>query len=257
MARGKYRSLVRSVTRDIMRSIIDNADIRRYRTTLPKPNLYYLWDDKWKTDLNRCPEAVGFDVSLRVKRSKGAKFVIYASVCEDELGNSHIEVEIIHDPNEKTHLSELYYELAGSIRHEIEHISEEGQLAGLGPTQDVVVPYITNKSKIVHTINLRSKIFGDLYGNIEGWGNEEQRRLHSAIEGGMLDYLTCYEEVGPLTQGFYYEAKKRRIPTDEVINDYLERFYAGGLLTESEIDEAFNHLVAWTRLTLPSAIIVS
>ena len=240
-----------------MRSVIVNADVRRYRTILPAPSYCYVWNRKWKTDPLREKTAIGFDVNLKVKRRRGTGFIVYASVFEDELGNSHIEVEIVHDPNEKTHLTKMYYEIAGSIRHEIEHISEEGQLAGLCPSQEKLVPHTPSKGKIVHTINRRAKMFSDLYRDLDAWGREEERRLHAAIDGDMLAYLTCYEEVGPLTQGFYYEAKKRRIPTDAVINEYLTKLHKSHLLTDEELDEAFNHLVAWTKITLPDAIIIS
>ena len=257
MPRGKYRSLVRRVSKDIMHAVTDNADVRRYKTILPAADHCYVWNRKWKTDPLKSKTAIGFDVNLKVKRRRGPNFVIYASVFEDETGNSHIDVVIEHDPYEKTHLTKMYYELVGTIRHEIEHISEEGQLAGLCPTQERLVPHTPRKGKIVHTINRRAKLFGDLHKDLDTWGLEEERRLHAAIDGDMLAYLTCYEEVGPLTQGFYYEAKKRRIPTDEVINEYLTKLYNAKLLSDAEIDEAFNHLVAWTKLTLPNAIIIS
>lgn len=242
------------VTRNIMCAIIENSAVKRYRTTLPKPGYVYLWDPKWKTDPLKSLTAEGFDVDLSVKRRKGTKFTVHASVWEDDLGNSHIDLKIEHDPNEKTHLSNLYYDLAGCIRHELEHITDESQLAGLGPLQEIVVPHVPNKSKIVHTINRRYKMFGDLYDNREAWGREEKRRLDSAIDGNMLAYLTCFEEVGPLTQGFYYEAKKRRVSTEQVIDSYITSLQKGGLLSDEEADEAFNHLAAWTKMTLPNAI---
>lgn len=240
-----------------MHAVIDNADVRRYKAVLPALDHCYVWNRKWNTDPLRSKTAIGFDVNLKVKRTRGPRYVVYASVFEDETGNSHIDVEIAHDPNEKTHLTKLYYELIGSIRHEIEHISEEGQLAGLCPSQERVIPHTPRKGKIVHTINRRAKLFGDLYSSLDAWGQEEERRLHSAIDGDMIAYLTCYEEVGPLTQGFFYEAKKRRIPTDAVIDEYLTRLHKSGAITDTELDEAFNHLVAWTKLTLPDAIIIS
>lgn len=254
MPRGRYRSLVRRVTRDIMSAIIDNRDVRRFKTVLPAPDYYYLWNPKWRTDPLRPKTAIGFDVDLRVKRIKGRKFDVFASVCEDELGNSHIDIEIVHDPDEKTHLSELYVELGGSIRHEIEHITEEGQLAGMAPLQDRTVPHVPTRGKIVHTLNRRAKLLSNLHPNLDAWGREEMRRLNDAIDGDMLAYLTCYEEVGPLTQGFYYEAKKRRVPVDVVIDMYLARLKKHNLLTDDDIEEAFEHLAAWTKLTLPAAV---
>lgn len=254
MSRGKYRSLVRMVTRDIMRAVIDNKDVKRYKTTLPAPDYYYLWDRKWNTEPQRSPTAIGFDVDLRVKRRKGTKFEVYASVYEDSLGNSHIDVEIVHDPNEKSHLSELYLELGGSIRHEIEHITEEGQLAGQSPMQDYTIPHVPTRGKIVHTLNRRAKILSNLHKDLDAWGREEIRRLSEAINGDILSYLTCYEEVGPLTQGFFYEAKKRRQPVDIIIDSYLMRLKSQNMLTDDDVEEAFDHLAAWTKLTLPDAI---
>ena len=106
----------------------------------------------------------------------------------------------------------------------------------------------------MHTLNRRAKLLSNLHPNLDAWGREEMRRLNDAIDGDMLAYLTCYEEVGPLTQGFYYEAKKRRVPVDVVIDMYLARLKKHDLLTDDDIEEAFEHLAAWTKLTLPAAV---
>jgi hypothetical protein len=238
-----------------MRAIIDNANVKRFSTTLPSDGNFYLWDKKFKTDPLRKKSAVGFDVFLKVTRVKGKRFDVFASVIEDDYGNSHIDIEVVHDPSEKTHLNNLYYELGGSVRHEIEHITDEGQLAGLAPEQINIVPHLPTKGKIVHTINRRAKMLGDLHNSLSEWGRIEQRRLKDAIDGNMLSYLTCYEEVGPLTQGFFYEAKKRRCSIDRVMSAYLERLYRKDLLTDDDYDEAYNHLIGWIKATLPDAIV--
>jgi len=253
LARGKYRSLVRRVSRDIMHTILDNADTRRFKTTLPAPGYYYLWDARCYNS-TRVKTAVGFDVSLKVVRTRGRRYDVFASVHSDENGNSHIEVAIHHDPTRKAHLSDLYPELCGSIRHELEHIADEGGLAGRAPKQRAFVPHTPSSGKIVHTINKRAKLFSCDYRSLDEWGREEADRLTRSINGDLFSYLTCYEEVGPITQGIFYEAKKRRCTVDEVLIRYLDRLQAADMISDDEYDAAYDHLIAWTKLTLPTAL---
>jgi hypothetical protein len=253
LPRGKYRSLVRLVSRNIMHTLVGSVDQRRFKTTLPAPGYYYLWDRSRGAIPRNPATAIGFDVNLKVVRRKRKGYDVFASVWADDTGNSHIEVEIHHNPNRKDHLSDMYYELCGSIRHEIEHISDEGALAGLAPPQRNLVPHVPKWGKIVHTLNLRAKVFSECYDSLDAWGREEVDRLNRSIDGNIFSYLTCYEEVGPITQGIYYEAKKRRCTVDEVLVRYLDHLQAANALNEAEYDEAYNHLIAWTKLTLPSA----
>jgi len=253
LPRGKYRSLVRLVSRNIMHTLVGNVDQRRFKTTLPAPGYYYLWE-KSRGAKSRYPtSAIGFDVSLKIVRRKRKRYDIFASVWEDDNGNSHIEVEIHHNPNRKEHLTDLYYELCGTIRHEIEHISDEGALSGQAPAQQILVPHVPNRGKIVHTLNLRSKVLNTCYDNLDAWGREEAARLDRAIDGDIISYLTCYEEVGPITQGIFYEAKKRRCTVDEILVRYLDHLQEADMLTDEEYDEAYDHLIAWTKMTLPTA----
>ena len=59
--------------------------------------------------------------------------------------------------------------------------------------------------------------------------------------------------MGPITLGIFYEAKKRRCTVDEVLVRYLDHLQRADLLTEEGYDEAYNHLIAWTKLTIPTA----
>ena len=253
MPRGKYRSLVRLVSRNIMHNLVDSVDQRRFKTTLPAPGYYYLWDKVRGAKSRHPATAIGFDVNLKVVRRKRKGYDIFASVWADDTGNSHIEVEVHHNPKRKDHLTDLYYELCGSIRHEIEHISDEGALSGAAPNQQKLVPHVPKTGKIVHTLNLRAKVFSNFYDSLDAWGLEEVDRLNRAIEGDIFSYLTCYEEVGPITQGIYYEAKKRRCTVDEILVRYLDHLQQADMLSDDEYDEAYNHLIAWIKLTLPRA----
>lgn len=252
MPRGKHRSLIRLVSRNIMHALVDNADVRRFKETLPAPGYYYLVNQE-QAGPHRPRTAIGFDVNLRVVRRKKKGYDIYASVWEGSDGNSHIEMTVHHNPDRKDHLSDLYPELCGSLRHEIEHIMDEGTLAKLAPRQRRFVPHTPRWGKIVHTLNLRAKTFSDCYDSLDAWGREEMDRLARSIKGDLLSYLTCYEEVGPITLGVFYEAKKRRCTVDEVLVRYLDHLQRADLLTDDDYDEAYNHLIAWTKLTIPAA----
>jgi hypothetical protein len=116
-----------------------------------------------------------------------------------------------------------------------------------------MVPHVPKSGKIVHTLNLRSKVLNTCYDNLDAWGREEANRLERAIDGDIISYLTCYEEVGPITKGIFYEAKKRRCTVDEILVRYLDHLQEADMITDEEYDVAYDHLIAWTKMTLPTA----
>ena len=88
--------------------------------------------------------------------------------------------------------SEIYRHLADVIRHEIEHITQDGM--GIG--------------------NYRA-----------GKPSEDDQGFRALIKAGILPkhmYLLLPKEVDANLQGLRYEAKKRKLPMIDVINQYLD-----------------------------------
>lgn len=236
-----------------MDALKESVSHKRFSCYLPGPKEIYLWDRAWSGDPLRPETARGFYVTLRVTRTKSKRPSIDALVQEDVLGNSHIVFTVQHNPNNLRHRSMIYPELVGVIRHEIEHISDDGTLALSGPAQDWVVPELPNQGKIVHTINTRRKLFCPHDIDLEAWGESEKDRLDRSDNDDMYSYLTCYEEMGPLIHGFYYEAKKARLPIDQVMSIYLSRMMGRGLITYPEFQDVFEMMTRWVKKCLPAA----
>ena len=253
MARSKYRSLVRLVARDVMDALKESVNHRRFKRVLPGEREIYLWNKTWSGNPQRPETARGFYVTASFVRRRGRPSEIEGYVHEDVLGNSHIGIRITHDPHDPRQRSEIYAELIGVVRHEIEHISDEGTLAAGGPFQDWCLPGLPNYSKIVHSLNLRRKLFCPDEVDDVAWAQSEAQALQESDSGDMYHYLTCYEELGPLVHGFYCEAKTRKIPIDQVISTYLSRMLSRDKLTYQEFCDVFEKMITWAKMNLPRA----
>lgn len=88
--------------------------------------------------------------------------------------------------------SEVYMHLSDVMRHELEHITQDGVNVG----------------------NYRM-----------GKPNEDDSQLRQLIELGLLPkyhYLLLPKEVDANLQGLRFEAKKRKIPMEDAVNKYLD-----------------------------------
>lgn len=112
-----------------------------------------------------------------------------------------------------TYWSTVYFHLADVMRHEIEHITQDGIDIG----------------------NYR-----------KGKPNEPDDLMRSMIHNGMLPkmyYLLLPKEVDANLQGLRFEAKKRKEKTIDAVNRYLDSKEEMGEITSKEREEV---LVKWT-----------
>lgn len=112
-----------------------------------------------------------------------------------------------------TYWSDIYFHLADVLRHEIEHITQDGIDIG----------------------NYR-----------KGKPNEPDDMMRAMINSGMLSkmhYLLLPKEVDANLQGLRFEAKKRKEKTIDAVNRYLDQKEEMGEITSKEREEV---LVKWT-----------
>lgn len=110
--------------------------------------------------------------------------------------------------------STVYFHLADVIRHEMEHITQDG----------------------IDTGNYRS-----------GKPNEDDSELRAYIKMGLLpksQYLMLPKEVDANLQGLRYEAKKRKEPMSDAVNRYLDTQEQGGVINGTEREEVLD---LWRR----------
>jgi|TARA_B110000240_G_C13495691_1_gene451581 hypothetical protein len=110
--------------------------------------------------------------------------------------------------------STVYFNLADVIRHEMEHITQEGKDHG----------------------NYRA-----------GKPDTDDAELRAYIKMGLLpdsQYLMLPKEVDANLQGLRYEAKKRKEPMADAVNRYLDTKEEGGQIDGKEREEV---LTLWRR----------
>lgn len=110
--------------------------------------------------------------------------------------------------------SMVYFHLADVIRHEMEHITQDGD--GVG--------------------NYRA-----------GKPNEDDSELRGLIELGILpkaQYMMLPKEVDANLHGLRFEAKKRKEPIIDAINRYLDTQEQGGVIDKAEREEILD---LWRR----------
>ncbi len=110
--------------------------------------------------------------------------------------------------------SEVYFHLADVMRHEMEHITQDG----------------------VDNGNYRA-----------GKPSEDDSELRAYIEMGLLpksQYMMLPKEVDANLQGLRYEAKKRKEPMFDAVTRYLDTQEQGGIIDGTEREEI---LTLWRR----------
>lgn len=110
--------------------------------------------------------------------------------------------------------SEVYFHLADVMRHEMEHITQDGKDTG----------------------NYRM-----------GKPNEDDSELRTYITMGLLpksQYLMLPKEVDANLQGLRYEAKKRKESMLDAVNRYLDTQEQGGVIDGTEREEVLD---LWRR----------
>jgi len=110
--------------------------------------------------------------------------------------------------------STVYFHLADVIRHEMEHITQDG----------------------IDTGNYRT-----------GKPNEDDSELRAYIKMGLLpksQYLMLPKEVDANLQGLRYEAKKRKESMSDAVNRYLDTQEQGGVINGTEREDVLD---LWRR----------
>ena len=99
-------------------------------------------------------------------------------------------INIVFQIPKNVDLKELSFDLKDVVRHEIEHLTQDGE-------------------------NLK-----------QGKYIPDDKELRDLIDAGMLDkdeYYKLPKEVDAMIQGMYYKAKKSKTPFSKVVDDYFDK----------------------------------
>lgn len=249
MSRSRLEPLARLITRDVFREL--KARKRNFKKKLPGRKMLYIWDEQIGRDPFNDTDAPGFIVRLKVDIEDCVEPSIDAEAGEDD-SDVTIWINITHDTTNKRHLETLYHELRGVVRHELEHLSEAGPLTMVGPYQpEVFGEALPTSGKILHSINRRLKIFGKPEATRSDWAEQELRRSDAAKSGRFLEYVTCFDELGPFVAGFMTQARSSRTNFDDIAHKYLQSFVERGSMSAEDRDEAMTWLVTWVKDKYP------
>lgn len=206
--RSKWDSLASKLTRNVFKTWV-----KGYEGGMKEINYMEQVEDKLEFDL---------DATLYIdKKFKGFDVLDGTGADardEDDDGdfqtpfiNIHFGINPEWLPGE---LSEVYFHLADVMRHEMEHITQDGKDTG----------------------NYRA-----------GKPNEDDSELRTYIEMGLLpkaQYMMLPKEVDANLQGLRYESKKRKESMSDAVNRYLDTQEQGGVIDGTEREDI---LTLWRR----------
>jgi len=213
------------------------------------------------------PDQRRFRLKLRVIHQSDAEVDAWAetgeSLSERAVFLPHMEVKmnILLDPDR---LPRDYHEIAAvlhqTVRHELEHLLDEGYLALPGPKcrpqRGTTVQERWQKSvRLTHWYRIRLRLFARGEMTRHRWKLLETRVNESAssIRGKVIDYIVSARELNAFTRGFQAEAKYRRVTWDVPMHEYIDSMVDGEKMTHEEGDAAKTMLVKWAMHCIPHA----
>jgi len=213
------------------------------------------------------PDQGRFRLKLRVIQQRDAEVDAWAetgeSMSERAVLLPHMEVKmsVLVDPD-RMHLAleEVAAVLHQTVRHELEHLLDEGYLALPGPKcrpqRGTTSQERWQKSvRLTHWYRIRLRLFarGDMTRH--KWKLLETRINESAssVRGKFVDYIVSARELNASTRGFQAEAKYRRVTWDVPMHEYVDSMVLSEKMTQDEADGAKSMLVKWASHCIPHA----
>lgn len=214
------------------------------------------------------PDQKRFRLKLRVHRQRGAEVDAWAETGEAVDGLAHrvphmeVFLHILFDPDR---IPTCYYDVAAvlhqTVRHEIEHLLDEGLLARGGPTTRRRQQRMPGQERWQRSIRLqhwhrvRAKLFTRGKMTPRKWKKVERRLAAANLlpTCSTLDYMVSAKELHPFVKGFQAEARYRKVPWDTPMHEYVDSMWESGKMTKDEAEAAKTMLVQWAVRVLPSA----
>lgn len=251
MPRGRLHSITRTVTRDVF-NVILQVSKSRTRRRLPGRRSIYIWDETFKRDPDADSDVPGFIVRLEVISKECEHPSIDAEAGEED-GDVTIWLNVHLDHRRPEQRNELYQELVGVVRHELEHLSMIGPLTMPGPDQKFFYGEdIPPTGKVLHDINRRRKLFGGSGFDHRSWAIIERDIAQKSAGGCFKSYIMSWDELGPFVVGFMTQAKASKLPFETIAREYLDYFVCQKRLSLADRDHILEWLTAWARDKYPN-----
>lgn len=211
------------------------------------------------------PEQSRFLLKLSVHRRAGAEVDAWADTGECGSVSAvfrpcmEVALGITFDPSDLPGcLHSVVAVLHQTVRHEIEHLMDEGFLALPGPPRrprrgTTDQEQWQRSVRLSHWYGLRRRLFSGGFGTLRKWDRKERAITESARVGKCIDYMVSAREMHAFTMGFQAEAKYRRVTWDVPMLEYTESMVDAERMTRQESDAVRTMLVRWAVAVIPSA----
>lgn len=235
-----------------------------------KSERYRRWIDiGWKPipfrGESQLPEQRRFLLKLSIHRRAGAEVDAWADTGECGSAGAifrpcmEVALSITFDPDDlPSCLHGVVAVLHQTVRHEIEHLMDEGFLALPGPPRrprrgTTDQERWQRSVRLSHWYGLRRRLFASSAGSGRRWDRKERVITESARRGKCVDYMASAREIHAFTMGFQAEAKYRRVDWDVPMLEYTESMIDSERMTRQEADAVRTMLVRWVVAVMPSA----
>ena len=158
---------------------------------------------------------------------------------------------------------QCYYDLASALhqtmRHEIEHLLDEGYLAvpgtGRPAGRGTIVKERWQRSvRLSNWYSIRRKLFSDQTpASIRAWNKKEQLITASGVSGKCVDYIVSAREMHAFVKGFQAEARYREVDWNVPMEEYVDSMVASCRMSREEGDVAKRMLTRWAVRLIPGA----
>lgn len=209
------------------------------------------------------PDQDRFLLKLRVVHKRGEEPDAWASTGEgsQDARRPHMEVQmtVIFDPDLAPRCyGQLCAAVHQTVRHEIEHLMDEGHLARSGPSCRKCAAWTHREPwqksvRLCHWSRIRRRLYGDTIKGRRSWSHAERVMDDHHTTGHFLAYMVCSREMHAFVKGFQAEAKYRRVEWDVPATEYVRSMVTASLMTEAEGEAAMTMMVRWAVHVIPHA----
>ena len=209
-----------------------------------------------------------FKLKVTIHQGAGEQVDVWAdageSLTDTSLLTPYMEVclHVIYDPTKMPAcLWDIAAALHQTVRHEIEHLLDEGHLALPGPSSKRKCDRLPGQEtwqqsiRLLYWIRKRIRLFSNDKTTRQSWEKLDKHLLNisSADSCSALDYIISPREMHAFVKGFQAEAKFRGVPWDVPMFEYVDSMQRGNKMTHKDANTAKSMLTKWALHVIPYA----
>ena len=210
----------------------------------------------------RAPIQDRFRLKVQIVHEGGSQPDAWATAgdaTDAEIPHMEVCISVLLDP---ACAPRCYAALCGAlhqtIRHELEHLMDEGYLALPGPRIRGMICRSELERwqrgvRLAHWHAIRRRLFTSDRVSRHEWLRRERQLDKASYSGRFISYMACARELHPFVKGFQAEARYRRVEWDIPAMEYVMGMVASGVMTDEEAEAIMTMLVRWAVHVIPHA----